>query len=59
MMVPKKIIAVSDIPKTMNGKTMEMTVKNIIQGKPINNKEALINPDCLSEYQNRAELKED
>lgn len=48
--VPKKIIQVSDIPKTMNGKTMEMAVKNIINGREIKNSEALVNPECLIEF---------
>ena len=42
--VPKKIIQVSGIPKTMNGKTMEMAVKNIINGREIKNSEAVANP---------------
>lgn len=48
--VPKKIIQVSDIPKTMNGKTMEIAVKNIINGRTIENIEALANPECLTEF---------
>ena len=50
--VPKKIIQVSDIPKTMNGKTMEMLVKNIINGKAVSNVESLANPACLAEFKN-------
>ncbi len=48
--VPKKIIQVSDIPKTMNGKTMEIAVKNIINGRSIQNTDVLLNPDCLKEF---------
>ena len=48
--VPKKIIQVSDIPKTMNGKTMEIAVKNIINGRKVKNLESLANPDCLKEF---------
>lgn len=50
--VPKKIIQVSDIPKTMNGKTMEIVVKNIINGREVKNVEALANPACLAEFKN-------
>ena len=50
--VPKKIIQVTDIPKTMNGKTMEIVVKNIINGREIKNGEALSNPECLVEFKN-------
>lgn len=49
--VPKKIIQVSDIPKTMNGKTMEIAVKNILNGRDVKNTEALANPNCLKEFQ--------
>ncbi len=55
--VPKKIIEVSDIPKTKNGKIVELAVKNIIEGNKIKNIQALINPAILQEYKNIEELK--
>ena len=55
--VPKKIIEVSDIPRTKNGKIVELAVKNIIEGNKIKNIQALINPTVLSEYKNIEELK--
>jgi acetoacetyl-CoA synthetase len=54
--VPAKIIAVPDIPKTVNGKIVELAVKNIIHGRPVKNKDALSNPDCLKFFENRPEL---
>ena len=48
--IPKKIIQVSDIPKTMNGKTIEIAVKNIINGRDVKNTEVLANPDCLKDF---------
>ena len=54
--VPSKIISVHDIPKTKNGKTVELAVKNIIEGQPIKNKEALLNPQSLDEFKNLKEL---
>ena len=54
--VPSKIIKVNDIPRTKNGKIVELAVKNIIEGNTINNKEALANPDVLEEYKNIREL---
>ena len=54
--VPTKIIQVSDIPRTKNGKIVELAVKNIIEGNPIKNKEALANPKVLDEYKNIKEL---
>ncbi len=55
--VPAKIIAVNDIPRTKNGKIVELAVKNIIEGNKINNIEALSNPSALNEYKNLIELK--
>ncbi len=55
--VPKKIIEVSDIPRTKNGKIVELAVKNIIEGNRIKNIQALINPSILQEYKNIEELK--
>ncbi len=55
--VPAKIIAVKDIPRTKNGKIVEVAVKNIIDGNKINNIEALSNPSALNEYKNLIELK--
>ena len=54
--VPSKIISVHDIPKTKNGKTVELAVKNTIEGQPIKNKEALLNPQSLDEFKNLKEL---
>jgi acetoacetyl-CoA synthetase len=55
--VPAKIIAVNDIPRTKNGKIVEVAVKNVIDGNKINNIEALSNPSALNEYKNLIELK--
>ncbi len=55
--VPAKIIAVNDIPRTKNGKIVEVAVKNIIDGNKINNVEALSNPSALNEFKNLTELK--
>ena len=55
--VPAKIITVNDIPRTKNGKIVEVAVKNVIDGNKINNIEALSNPSALNEYKNLIELK--
>ena len=55
--VPKKILAVRDIPRTKSGKIVELAVKNTIEGNRIKNKEALVNPDVLNHYKNLKELK--
>ena len=55
--VPSKIIKVKDIPRTKNGKIVELAVKNIIEGNKIKNIQALANPEILNEYKNLNELK--
>ena len=55
--VPKKIIEVSDIPRTKNGKIVENAVRNTIEGNKIKNIQALINPNILNEFKNLDELK--
>ena len=55
--VPSKIIEVKDIPRTKNGKIVEVAVKNIIDGIKIKNIQALSNPSALNEYKNLKELK--
>ena len=55
--VPRKIIQIKDIPRTKSGKIVELTVKNIIEGNEIKNKEALANPESLKQFKNIEELK--
>ncbi len=55
--VPSKIIVVKNIPRTKSGKIVELAVRNTIEGLPIKNNEALINPEILREYKNLKELK--
>ena len=56
--VPSKIIPISEIPKTKNGKLVELAVKQTIEGKKIKNLEALANPDSLKQFKNIKELNE-
>ena len=55
--VPAKIIAVSDIPKTISGKIVELAVKNVIHGLPVSNVTALANPEALKLFENLDELQ--
>ena len=55
--VPSKIIEVSDIPRTKNGKIVELAVKNVIEGNNIKNIEALANPNALKQYKNLKQLE--
>ena len=54
--VPHRIIAVPDIPRTRTGKISEITVRDVVMGKPVKNTTALINPDSLEFYKNIPEL---
>jgi len=56
--VPYKIFPIKDIPKTKNGKIVELAVKQTIEGEQIKNLEALINPDSLNQFKNIKELYE-
>ncbi|MDL2268972.1 acetoacetate--CoA ligase [Desulfosarcina sp. OttesenSCG-928-A07] len=57
--VPAKIIAVPDIPYTLNMKKVEIAVKKTIQGEPVKNKDALKNPESLDFYAAIPELQAD
>ena len=54
--VPSKFIVVKDIPRTKNGKIVELAVKSKIEGSQIKNIEALANPEALEQYSNLKEL---
>jgi len=56
--VPSKIILISEVPKTKNGKLVELAVKQSIEGKKIKNLEALANPYSLKQFKNIKELNE-
>ena len=54
--VPAKIIAVPDLPRTLSGKITELAARAIIHGEPVQNVDALANPDALEYFRNRPEL---
>jgi acetoacetyl-CoA synthetase len=57
--VPAKIIQVPDIPYTLNMKKVESAITNIIHGRPVLNRDALINPESLDYYEDLKELQTD
>ena len=57
--VPSKIIQVTDIPRTISGKIVEVAVKKVVEGLPVNNTEALANPEALDLFKNIPALQED
>ena len=56
--VPAKILVVTDIPRTMNGKIVELAVRDVIHGRDVVNAQALANPAALDQFRDRVELAE-
>jgi acetoacetyl-CoA synthetase len=54
--VPKKIIQVGDIPRTISGKITELAVRDVIHGRPVKNIDALANPAALDLFRDLPEL---
>jgi len=54
--VPAKILVVTDIPRTISGKVVELAVRNVVHGRPVKNTDALANPQALEQFRDRPEL---
>ena len=57
--VPDEIHAVQSIPKTLNGKRLEIPVKKILSGSPLEksvNIDSMSNPDSLKYFQDLAKV---
>ena len=54
--VPKRIVQVSDIPRTISGKISELAVRAVVHGRKVTNTEALANPASLELFENLPEL---
>jgi acetoacetyl-CoA synthetase len=55
--VPKKIIQVADIPRTISGKITELAVRDVIHGRSVKNVDALANPGALELFRDLGELR--
>ncbi|HEY0969919.1 MAG TPA: acetoacetate--CoA ligase [Gemmatimonadales bacterium] len=55
--VPKVIVAVPDIPRTVSGKITELAVRDVIHGRAVRNVEALANPEALRLFADLPELR--
>ena len=55
--VPAKILAVTDIPRTLSGKIVELAVRNVVHGLAVKNTDALANPEALEQFRDRTELQ--
>ena len=51
-----QIVRVADIPRTLSGKIVELAVRNVVQGLPVTNTDALANPQALELFRNLPEL---
>jgi acetoacetyl-CoA synthetase len=56
--VPRKIVQVADIPRTISGKITELAVRDVIHGRPVTNVDALANPQALELYRDLPELRD-
>ena len=57
--VPAKIVAVGEIPYTLNMKKVELAVRKVIHGEEVSNKDALGNPGSLDAFAKIKEIYED
>jgi acetoacetyl-CoA synthetase len=55
--VPARILEVADIPRTKSGKIVELAVRSVVHAEPVNNLEALANPEALELFRERPELQ--
>jgi len=55
--VPRRVIQVSDIPRTISGKITELAVRDVIHGRPVANVDALANPAALDQFRDIPELR--
>jgi len=55
--VPAKILQVADIPRTKSNKIVELAVRDVVHGRDVQNREALLNPEALEQYRDREELR--
>ena len=54
--VPAKVIQVTDIPRTKNGKVVELAVRSVVNGMQVGNTDALSNPEALELFRDLPEL---
>jgi acetoacetyl-CoA synthetase len=55
--VPKVIVEVADIPRTISGKITELAVRDVVHGRAVKNADALANPAALALFHDLPELR--
>jgi acetoacetyl-CoA synthetase len=56
--VPARIVQAPDLPRTINGKLVELAVRDTVHGRPVKNLDALANPQALDYFKDLSELRE-
>ena len=54
--VPAKILQVRAIPRTMNGKIVEVAIRQVVHGIEPTNLASIVNPGALEDFRGRSEL---
>jgi acetoacetyl-CoA synthetase len=49
--VPHHLVSISEVPVTRSGKPVELSVKALLAGRQISNREAVANPQVLDEFE--------
>ena len=55
--VPARVVQVPEIPRTRSGKITELAIREVVHGRPVQNLEAIANPDSLDHFRDLADLK--
>jgi acetoacetyl-CoA synthetase len=55
--VPARIVQAPDLPRTINGKLVELAVREAVHGRPVKNLDALANPQALDYFKDLPELQ--
>ena len=55
--VPKVIVPVADIPRTISGKITEIAVRDVVHGRVVANTDALANPAALDLFRHLPALR--
>ncbi len=56
--VPARIVQAPDLPRTINGKLVELAVRDAVHGRAVRNLDALANPQALGFFKDLPELQE-
>lgn len=55
--IPAKILQVQELPRTANGKLVELAVREVVHGRPVKNLDALANPGALAQFKDLPDLQ--